>query len=200
MRFSRTTTVVTLFLLLLVTRITPPLLLKVFGNGFQMHGLQYLWNFSPLWGTCLFCGAMFRNRALAFGVPLAAQFVGDAFYWGLSGDLTQGFGMVQFLNYILVACCIIAGMTLSRTPSPSRLMATGTITAVGYFVASNLLMWALTPWYAHTLEGLTECFVMAVPFFPTTVASTLVYSYGLFAILGRAEEPADSLEETAAPV
>jgi len=184
MRFSRPITVAILFILLMATRLVPPMLVKVFDPGFHMIGLRYLWNLTPLWAACLFCGAMFRNRTLAFAVPLTAQVLGDLFYWGVSGEFSQGFGMVQVLNYILVAACTVVGMSLPRIPALSRLVGTGTAVAVGHFFISNFAVWGLTSWYPHNAAGLAECFGMALPFFPTTLAGTLLYGYGLFALLG----------------
>ena len=184
MRFSRPTTVAILLILLLVTRLVPPMLVKTFDSGFHMIGLRYLWNLTPLWGACLFCGAMFRNRTLAFAIPLAAQVLGDMFYWQISGDFWQGFGMVQSLNYILIGASVLVGMSLPRVPALSRLVGTGVAVAVGQWVISNFAVWGLTSWYPHDLKGLSECFAMALPFFPTTVAGTLLYGYGLFALLG----------------
>ncbi len=208
MRFSRTTTIALLLTLLLVTRITPPLLVKLFvSTGFQMSGLGYLWGFAPTWAACLFCGAMFRNRWLAVGVPLFAQVLGDAAYWAISEQFSQGFGIVQMTNYVIIAALTVAGMFLPRTPSAPRLGGMCIGAALVHFVLSNFIVWLAPlpthinmPAYPLSLEGLVSCYVMALPFLPASLLGTLAYGYGLFALLGPVQVPADSLEENAASV
>jgi hypothetical protein len=183
MRFSRLATIAILFTLLIVMRQLPPIVMNSLQTNFRMNITPWLWNFTPLWAVCLYCGAKFRQRWLAVLLPLAAQIVGDAGYWLMSGDFWQGFGMVQTLNYILIAAFVVVGMTLPRQPSAGRLAMTGATAMTAHFFISNFAVWALTPWYTHNVEGLAECFTLAIPFYPNSVVSTLVFGQLLFSLL-----------------
>lgn len=183
MRLSQTFLAAFLVVLLLSMRLAPVILMQVFGQTFHMIRFPYLWNFTPLLAGCLFGGAIFRPRWLAYAVPLFAQILGDCVYWAMSGELWQGFGTVQFLNYILIGASVVIGTTLQRHPALPRLLGTGASVAVGHFLVSNFAIWGLTPWYPRTMAGLSECFTQALPFFPTMLISTLVFSYAFFAFL-----------------
>jgi hypothetical protein len=47
----------------------------------------------------------------------------------------------------------------------------------GFFVISNFGVWVSTDFYPHNLDGLINCFVMAIPFYKNTLFSDLSYFY-----------------------
>ncbi|MFH1622448.1 MAG: DUF6580 family putative transport protein, partial [Candidatus Omnitrophota bacterium] len=49
------------------------------------------------------------------------------------------------------------------------------------FIISNFGVWVMG-WYPRTLNGLITCYTLAIPFFRTTLASTLIFSFALFGI------------------
>ena len=55
--------------------------------------------------------------------------------------------------------------------------------SVIFFVISNFGVWALqSPGvsnipYEMSLSGLVECYILAIPFFPNTFLSTLIFAY-----------------------
>jgi hypothetical protein len=52
------------------------------------------------------------------------------------------------------------------------------LSSVVFFVVSNLGVWLL--YYPLTIEGLTSCFTLAIPFFTNTLLGDLAYSAVLF--------------------
>ena len=56
------------------------------------------------------------------------------------------------------------------------------ISAVIFFVVSNFGVWFIGGLYSHSIEGLTQCYIMAIPFFAQTLVSTIIY-ITLFEIL-----------------
>ena len=60
-------------------------------------------------------------------------------------------------------------------------MLSGLFAAVLFFVTTNLGVWWLSGLYPHTSEGLTECFILALPFFQNSLISTWLYSAALLA-------------------
>ncbi|MBD3249959.1 MAG: hypothetical protein GF381_00065 [Candidatus Pacebacteria bacterium] len=51
-----------------------------------------------------------------------------------------------------------------------------------FFLLSNLGVWLY--WYPNTLEGLTRCFTLALPFYKNTLLSDLLFGWG-FVLLKR---------------
>ena len=49
-----------------------------------------------------------------------------------------------------------------------------------FFIATNFAVWAFSPMYAKTFEGLVLCYTMAIPFFQNTIAGDLVWSGAIF--------------------
>ena len=69
-------------------------------------------NFTPIGAMALFSGAMFRNRWVAFLLPLASLFAGDLFV---------GFHKLMFVVYASFAVSIAVGRWLAQTRSLSRI-------------------------------------------------------------------------------
>lgn len=180
MHRNRLTIALSLVLLLLSMRLAPAILMQLMGPSFHMIRFPYLWNFTPLFAVCLYGGAVLRPRWMGFAIPLVAQVLGDIVFGLMSGEVWQAVSISTLVNYVLVGFSVVAGMTLQPRPALGRLFGTGAGVAIGHFLISNLAVWGLYQWYPHSLEGLAECFAQALPFFPTTVISTLFFSYLLF--------------------
>ncbi len=45
-----------------------------------------------------------------------------------------------------------------------------------FFLVSNFGVWWY--WYPHTIEGLTTCYLLAIPFYKRTLAGDLIFGYG----------------------
>ena len=69
--------------------------------------------------------------------------------------------------------------------------------ALVFFSVTNFGVWAFTPLYPKTVNGLIECYVAAIPFFWNTLAGDLVYSTVLFGGLMLAEKRWPALAEPA---
>ena len=48
--------------------------------------------------------------------------------------------------------------------------------AIIFFIISNLGVWYSGGLYDHTLEGLINCYIMALPFFTNTLLSTIIFA------------------------
>src|SRR6185503_16001806 len=118
-------------------------------------------NFSPIDAMALFSGAYLGRRWLAFIAPFAALLLSDAilgFYRGME---------FQYLSVALIV--LIGWFALSRT-SVARVAAASIAGSVLFFVVSDFGTWVVSGMYPHSLSGLAECYVAAIPFFPNTLA------------------------------
>lgn len=127
-------------------------------------------NFSPVAAVALFAGAAVGSRLWALAVPLLALGVTD-FILGLHATLPA--------VYLAVALCVLLGPWL-RKGGVLRIGAGAVGGSALFFVITNLAVWAFGGLYPLSAAGLTECFILALPFFHNTLAATLLYSAALF--------------------
>jgi hypothetical protein len=165
------------------------MILIAVGERLVVHFVPGLipWNFTPVEAIALFGGAYFAQRRLAVLVPLSAM---------LLADLVIGLHVLIPVVYACIAVTALAGAGLRNRVGTLRVAAWGTASAVFFFVVTNFAVWATSGMYPLDLAGLAACFVAGIPFFPGTLAGTLVWSailFGGFELLRRrwpALEPA----------
>ena len=142
--------------------------------------LPHAFNFAPMDAIALFAGAYFRPRHLAMLVPLLSVWVSDLLlnyqYLGHVELFYSGFYW-QYGTYALLA--LLAHSAL-RTVTLPRVAVAGVSAAVLFFLITNFGVWATGTMYPHTSGGLLACYVAAVPFFPQSLLSNLVYCTVLF--------------------
>jgi hypothetical protein len=126
-------------------------------------------NLSPLWAICLFSGSYWRGSQFRFVIPIAGMFATDL-YLGL-------YPGAQF-NYLAVLLCVMVAPKLLA--SVWRVLLSGGLAAVLFFVVSNAGVWWSSGMYPHTSAGLMDCFNMGLPFFRATLEGTLIFSALLY--------------------
>jgi hypothetical protein len=164
----RAATLVTMILAAAATRLIPPLAAPYLN----------LWNFTAIGAMCLFGGAHFRRKSVAFIVPMAALLLSDLL---LAATLYgfRSFNAVS-LSYLLFALTTLLGMTLRGRVTFLNVGAAAIIASAGFFLISNFSVWANGHMYPHTAAGLGACYIAAVPFAQNMLLGNLVYSAALF--------------------
>lgn len=143
-------------------------------------------NFTPLAAMALFGGAQFSEKRLALGVPLAAL---------LLSDLVLGFYPGWPAVYVSFAAIVGIGMGLHTRRAVLPVAGAALAASVLFFVVSNFGTWAAGVLYPRTWDGLTTCFVAAVPFFRNTLLGDLFYTAVLFGGFALAEKRFPQLRE-----
>ena len=145
-----------------------PYILVVFGVFARI--LPHAWNFTPMGGIGLYAGA-YCNPRYAWAIPLVALFIGDLFL---------GFyGTEMIFVYIgFLAGPIVGRWLLAKRRTLPRFGAAVFIVATSHWVVSNIGSWLVM--YPKTLQGLIECYVMALPFYPATLLGDAIYATILF--------------------
>jgi hypothetical protein len=141
--------------------------------------LPHPWNFTPVGAMALFSGAMFRNRWIAFLLPLASLFAGDVFV---------GFHKLMITVYASFAVSVAIGRWLAENRSVTRIGGAVLLGALQFFVVTNFAMWALGGFYAKTVAGLASCFLAGIPYFWNTLAGDVLYASVLFCGFALAEK------------
>lgn len=138
--------------------------------GIALRFVPHLPNFAPVGAVALFAGAVLGWR-LAVWLPLLVMMLSDfvlGFYPGI--ELT-------WAGFLLVA---LYGMLFRNARFSNRV----TLGALGgstiFFAVSNFGVWLSSGMYAHTIDGLVQCYTMALPFFRMTFMGDVFYGFVLF--------------------
>lgn len=126
--------------------------------------IPHLPNFTAVTATALFAGRHFKNRVLAFAVPLAVMIV---------SDLILGFYTISWFVYASFAAVVFVGQWSQKMNV--LIVLTSSLT---FFVISNFGVWFLG--YPLTLEGFIACYTAAIPFFRNAILGDLFYAAILY--------------------
>jgi hypothetical protein len=129
--------------------------------------------FMPVAASALFAGRVLRIPALAVIVPLAAM--------GLSGlALAPESWRVEAVVYAAISVPAIVGMLSRRYSGLGATAAIILSCSLFFFATSNFAVWFFGSMYSHDFAGLTQCYVLALPFLQNSVAGDLFWSAVLF--------------------
>lgn len=143
------------------------------------------WGFAPQWAIAIFAGVIFKNdKKWAFIMPVLSMFISDLLYQVLYlNGLTPiaGFYGGQWLNYLLFAGLAFYGFVLN-TKKVSGLVGAAIAAPTTYFLLSNFIVWAGGGGYhrGKTFSGLIATYVDGLPFYRTSIISTLIFGAVLF--------------------
>jgi hypothetical protein len=150
------------------------LLLSLFillAASLRIVGAQFHWyNIVPIVGIGIFSGSVLQNKSWAFLIPVSAMFLSDMVFAAFTH--TQGFyGISQTVDYFAVGLVALLG---------TRLTHRSTLNVLGYAISGSLVFFLLSNfgtwlggYYQYTVQGLIDCFAMAIPFYKSEFASTL---------------------------
>lgn len=135
-------------------------------------------NFSPVYGALLFGGAYLKRRD-SIWYPLALLAVSDVVLTTQVYHMRLGWRgeLVDLLAFALLA---LVGGWLRDKISARTVIAAALAGPTAFFLVSNLGVWMGWQMYPATWEGLLACYVAALPFFPNSLVSGLLYSALLF--------------------
>lgn len=168
-----------------------------------MPGRPY--GFAPQIAMAIFGGAIVKDKKLAFILPLFSMLVSDCLYQLLFingvGNI-PGFYDGQALNYLLFAGLTVFGFFIKNFNIKKIAIASIAAPTV-YFLVSNFLVWASASPLAglarpKTFSGLLMCYSDGLPFYPWSLASTVVFSavfFGSYYFIARREAEASILEK-----
>jgi len=125
-----------------------------------MRLLPHLPNVTPVTAMALFSGVYFTDKRYAFFIPLLAMVL---------SDIVLGFSWITFFVYasfILVSYIGYASKKIKIT--------TILLSSISFFIITNFGVWLLG--YPKTLDGLLECYTLAIPFFRNSLIGDFFYA------------------------
>jgi hypothetical protein len=135
--------------------------------------------FSLVGAALLFFGSRIPRKH--FWIPVALL-IGSDIYLNLRVyQLPITTDQYVMWAWYLVPCMI--GVLLRDRAKPLGVLGAGLGTGVGFYLASNLAVWAFGGiGYAHNLAGLIESYTKALPFFKNGIISDVLFSAVFFGI------------------
>ena len=135
--------------------------------GVSLRFLPHPPNFAPIAAVALFGGVYF-SRKIAFILPITAMIISDMFIGYYE------FSLMAFV-YGSFLLTVILGFYLKKNKQWYTIGGSAILSAILFFLITNFAVWAFTPWYAKTISGLIQCYLMALPFFKNTLLGNLFY-------------------------
>jgi len=126
-------------------------------------------NFAPIAGMALF-GGIYYSKKYALVIPLIALFISDLFL---------GFyNMMPFVygSFLLTG---LIGLWLKNHKDLKNILMGTLLSSVLFFLITNFGVWLVGGIYPKNAAGLSECYILAIPFFRNTVFGDLFFT-GLF--------------------
>jgi hypothetical protein len=129
-------------------------------------------NVTPIAASAVFAGMVFRSRALALAVPIAAL---------LLSDLVVGSYDWRIMGVVYAALALPALAARWGRARPVVVLAPLVLSSsLLFFATTNFAVWAFSGMYAHDFHGLVLCYVAALPFLWNTVAGDMLWTTLLF--------------------
>jgi len=136
-------------------------------------------NFTPMAAIALFAGFIFLKRYIAVIAVVVTMFLTDYFAFGyLSAEWFASKSM--WVVYLALLFPVVFKNFLQKKLGLFRVAGAALASSTVFFIATNFAVWAFSPMYEKTLEGLVLCYTMAIPFFQNTVAGDLIWSGVIF--------------------
>lgn len=146
------------------------LVLMIFAAAFSRL-IPHPWNFTAIGAMALFGGAYLPSKKHSLIVPMAALFL---------SDLVLGFHSTMIFVYLSFALIVLLGWSLREQKGFVRIGTFSLVTSSVFFLISNFGVWVMQDMYPHTLQGLIQCYVTAIPFFDNQIYGDLFFSGILF--------------------
>jgi hypothetical protein len=144
------------------------LALFIISLGILSRVVIHAANFTPVLSMALLGGMYLKGRQAVL-VPLALM---------VSSDLIIGFHDVMFFTWGSIVLISVLGLWLKDRKNLGSVLGGSVMSAVIFFLVTNFGSYLTL--YPHTMNGLKQCYILAIPFFRGTFVSTLAYSLAFY--------------------
>jgi hypothetical protein len=149
------------------------LIASLIGLDVVARMLPHAPGFMPIAASALFAGRMLRIPALAVLVPLLAMVLSNAM-------LPSEDWRIVLVGFVAISVPALVGIASRRFSGPVVIGAAMAACSLFFFAASNFAVWAFSGMYSLGFAGLTQCYVLALPFLQNQAAGDLFWTGVLF--------------------
>ncbi|MBE8163118.1 MAG: hypothetical protein HAW63_03945 [Bdellovibrionaceae bacterium] len=132
-------------------------------------------NFSPIIAILIWSSSLNLKPKTLMQLLFGTLIISDAFLGFYS------FMWIIYPIYFLLTFGIYWYLKHQKT-SIKNISVLGLSSSVGFFLLSNLGVFFTSNLYPISIDGLLQCYIMALPFFQNTLASTFVFLASFYAI------------------
>jgi len=125
-------------------------------------------NFTPIIAVAILSGYFFKNIYMSFVILIISMLI---------SDILIGFYNNIFFVYISLLLISLIFFKIGKKINYKNLIAYSFLGSLIFFIISNFGVWLLSGLYEKNLNGMIECYILAIPFFRNTFLSTLIFSY-----------------------
>jgi hypothetical protein len=136
------------------------ILISFIGIAILFRLVPHVPNVTPITAAALFSGVYFTDKKYAFFIPLLIMFLSDLFI-GFSGISLFVYAAFALVSYIGVS-------------SKKMSIKTVLLSSISFFIITNFGVWLLA--YPKSINGLLECYTLAIPFFRNSLIGDFVFS------------------------
>lgn len=155
-------------------------------------------NITPIAAMALFGGAYFRNRKIAFLLPIAAMLLSDL----VLGYVVYGMASMksQPVVYLCMLMTVAIGRHIQNRRSAVKIALATLASSLVFYLVTNFAVWAFDALYPKTWSGLIACYTAAIPFFRNSLIGDLAFAVVLFGGFAALERSFVWLREQEAPL
>ena len=128
-------------------------------------------NFTPIIAVAIMSSYLFRNIYFSLTVLLISM---------LLSDFIIGFYKNMFFVYVPLFLITYLFYKITKKINIKNLFLFSFLGAFIFYLVSNFGVWFTGSLYEKNLNGLIECYLLAIPYFKNTVFSTIFFSYLAF--------------------
>ena len=128
-------------------------------------------NFTPFMAIAIFSGFQLQSKRISLLIPFIALFL---------SDLILGFYPSMWAVYLSIALISCLSVFLKRQKALTSIGLTTIFGSFLFFVLTNFAVWIQTTAYSKNWQGLSQCYMMALPFFRNSILGDVFYTTTLF--------------------
>jgi hypothetical protein len=137
--------------------------------GILLRFIPHTANFTPVAAIALFAG-VYLNKKQALLVPLLLMVISDMFL---------GIHNVVIFTWGSFALVTLIGFWARKHKTIKGIVSSSLVSSILFYLVTNFGVW-FTGWYPQDLKGLTDCYILGVPFLRIFTISTLLYTVIFF--------------------
>ena len=151
--------------------------------------LPHPYNFTPIGGIAILGATYFNSSFWKYVVPVIAFYISDLLVTNiLFASYYAGEGIIWFSTHMIwtysaMVIIVLLSSLIMRKKSFKNLIGASVAGAILFFLITNFGSWLADPMYPKTFGGLMTAYVAGIPFFPNSLASTLLYASAGYGII-----------------
>ena len=136
-------------------------------------------NFTAVGAMALFGAHYFKNKAWSFAIPILALWISDIILnnlvYNVAGSSFSLFNSGMLYIYGAFAAMILFGIFFLKKINLSRLLFSGVVIGIIFFLITNFGVWFTSTMYPDTWSGLIACYTAGLAFLRNSIIGNVFF-------------------------